>query len=722
MTLSTVALTGNVLLPNGTSFTDGKLTFTLTATDTEGVQVLPVAPLVVQLTGTAIPDGILLWRNSAGGLDTSYRVDMSASFDRGAGMRVNRTWTLGYIQLGAAGSYDIGTLLAASLPPPPEPAPAYVTAWSRGFLSSTDAAAARSTMGLPIVTPDQFGANTVPGTTDMTAAILAAAAYVSGLGGGVVHGFGQTYAVSATMDVSTYKNVTYEGLRLSAIGSWAADLPIFKLFYGDYNHVVNVKFRDCHFEGNRKASGISIENSAKVSVLNCTSHGVPAYAVRTRTASTELLIDGCNFRQWDYNESGWAIEANRSAVLIDIQTPDNVVSNTVTAYCLKPIAILGWGSYHNLVSNSHFYNDGYTPAAGQAICMDLAAPGCSFSNIYVDNGILQIDGLYTLGGAGTSFSGVILYKGTGTNTNAVVFTNSGGSPSDLSALSLDGVIYEGFTDANAVAFSGSFAATLAYLGGIQSGGGTVPSNFPYRPFAGGSLQASNFILHDAADPTKKAAFGVSSIPTGTTRTFFWPNTGGNVCVDAFSNTISATWTFSAKPTISADNADLGTSTNTGTINLASGASLSGRTKTVNIGTGGAAGSTTTISIGPAAGTGTIAVGSGVTAFTIPDAAFTLQDQADASKQARFEAASIATATTRTYTLPDASGAILIDSLPVKCPVYTVAGLPSAASNSYTRAFVSDSSVALAGNSGSVVVGGGANKVPVWSDGASWRIG
>jgi hypothetical protein len=51
--------------------------------------------------------------------------------------------------------------------------------------------------------------------------------------------------------------------------------------------------------------------------------------------------------------------------------------------------------------------------------------------------------------------------------------------------------------------------------------------------------------------------------------------------------------------------------------------------------------------------------------------------------------------------------------------YTVATLPSAATSQYTRAFVTD---ATATTFNSVVAGGGANKVPVWSDGANWRIG
>jgi hypothetical protein len=57
--------------------------------------------------------------------------------------------------------------------------------------------------------------------------------------------------------------------------------------------------------------------------------------------------------------------------------------------------------------------------------------------------------------------------------------------------------------------------------------------------------------------------------------------------------------FSAKQTLSNTNNDLGTSTGTGTTNLATGATLSGNTKTVNIGTAGVAGSTTNLTIGSA---------------------------------------------------------------------------------------------------------------------------
>lgn len=58
-------------------------------------------------------------------------------------------------------------------------------------------------------------------------------------------------------------------------------------------------------------------------------------------------------------------------------------------------------------------------------------------------------------------------------------------------------------------------------------------------------------------------------------------------------------------------------------------------------------------------------------------------------------------------------------VPVVMKNYTVATLPAAANTAYGRAFVTD---ANATTFASVVAGGGANGVPVYSDGTNWRIG
>ena len=53
-------------------------------------------------------------------------------------------------------------------------------------------------------------------------------------------------------------------------------------------------------------------------------------------------------------------------------------------------------------------------------------------------------------------------------------------------------------------------------------------------------------------------------------------------------------------------------------------------------------------------------------------------------------------------------------------VYTVATLPSAVTSGMSaRSFVSDATVTTFA---STVAGGGANKVPVYSDGTNWKIG
>jgi hypothetical protein len=69
---------------------------------------------------------------------------------------------------------------------------------------------------------------------------------------------------------------------------------------------------------------------------------------------------------------------------------------------------------------------------------------------------------------------------------------------------------------------------------------------------------------------------------------------------------------------------------------------------------------------------------------------------------------------------NASAAIPVYIVPG--PTTTVAGLPAAATSGGATRIVSDSTVAGSGHFGSVVVGGGANIVPVYCDGTNWLIG
>jgi hypothetical protein len=109
-----------------------------------------------------------------------------------------------------------------------------------------------------------------------------------------------------------------------------------------------------------------------------------------------------------------------------------------------------------------------------------------------------------------------------------------------------------------------------------------------------------------------------NIPHGTTPTSgfvngdIWTTTSGLFArINGSSNQImdlTTTQTVAGSKTFTNANQTLGNSTAAGTINVASGATISGATKTINIGTNGVAGSTTNITVGSVSG--------GTTASTI----------------------------------------------------------------------------------------------------------
>ena len=74
-------------------------------------------------------------------------------------------------------------------------------------------------------------------------------------------------------------------------------------------------------------------------------------------------------------------------------------------------------------------------------------------------------------------------------------------------------------------------------------------------------------------------------------------------------------------------------------------------------------------------------------------------------------------------LGDAVADSLVASEYVKITAVTVANLPSAVSaGAGARATVTDATQTLTAGIGATVAGGGANTVPVFSDGTNWKIG
>lgn len=119
-------------------------------------------------------------------------------------------------------------------------------------------------------------------------------------------------------------------------------------------------------------------------------------------------------------------------------------------------------------------------------------------------------------------------------------------------------------------------------------------------------------LRDATDPTRRATLDASAIPANTQRNYTLPNVNSELAALAGTQTFTGTKTFSGTLTVSAATASLGTATGNATYGLGSGTTASGSSKTVNLGTGGASGSTTTIAIGPttAGATSTLTLNSG----------------------------------------------------------------------------------------------------------------
>ena len=95
--------------------------------------------------------------------------------------------------------------------------------------------------------------------------------------------------------------------------------------------------------------------------------------------------------------------------------------------------------------------------------------------------------------------------------------------------------------------------------------------------------------------------------------------------------------------------------------------------------------------------------------TFSDAAFTLQDDVDASKQARFQLSAISTASTRTFTLPDTSGTVVLTN-----QTTTTLGSTTAAATLNVGAGVTISGSTKAVNLGTAGASGSTTNVAIGS--------
>lgn len=166
-----------------------------------------------------------------------------------------------------------------------------------------------------------------------------------------------------------------------------------------------------------------------------------------------------------------------------------------------------------------------------------------------------------------------------------------------------------------------------------------------------SFRDDRFTLQDDADTTKQAVFQLSSITTGTTRTLTIPDASltlvGTATVQTLSNkTLDNTNTLSIKDTLFRLQDD-GDATKLVAFELSGLTTGNTRTLTVPDSDLTIVGLTTVQTL-----TNKTLGNSNI--FTIRDDRFTLQDDADTTKQVIFQLSSLTTATTRTLTIPDAN--------------------------------------------------------------------
>lgn len=244
--------------------------------------------------------------------------------------------------------------------------------------------------------------------------------------------------------------------------------------------------------------------------------------------------------------------------------------------------IIANGNLNGLVISSNTFNDGSTGT--QVVLTGGVVKGLSFTGNIVQGGSFNLDAGSAIGVSITgnsfianNFNGITL----GSATNVIAAGNS--SPYNLVGTLPSGTYIIDAYDGN------GFYISKANLTNPVITGGSI------------TLNDNAFLLSDNVDNTKRAAFELSGITTGTVRSIALPNANdtlvGRATTDTLTNKTLTT------PTIS-------------------NAAISGGSITIN------------------------------------DTGLIISDNGDATKQAQFEASGISTGTVRTYTLPNANDTLV----------------------------------------------------------------
>jgi hypothetical protein len=133
----------------------------------------------------------------------------------------------------------------------------------------------------------------------------------------------------------------------------------------------------------------------------------------------------------------------------------------------------------------------------------------------------------------------------------------------------------------------------------------------WQAFGAAGFPDTEFLLRDHSDPTRQARFQLSGVSAGATRTLSLPNLDATLA-----HLGNAAQTFAGSVTFSNATVTVGSVTTAATYGIGTGATASGSTKTVNIGTAGVSGSTTFINLGS-----TVAGAGGQMVVNLPDVQF-----------------------------------------------------------------------------------------------------
>ena len=553
---------------------------------------------------------------------------------------------------------DIGSTVQAHSANLDEFATVNPTAAGLALLDDADAAAQRTTLGL--------GTAATTASTDYATAAQGTKAD-SALQSSAIGSTVQAYDSNLTSFVNTFTLPTTDGTSgQSLVTNGSGTLSFSSAGAGTVTSV------NMTVPTGLAVSGNPVTTSGTLAVAYASGYAIPTTAKQTEwdSAYTQRL-------QWDGGATNLVAATGRSSLLPSYTSnAGKVLAVNTGATDVEWIAVGGSGTVTSVSGTGTVNGITLTGTVTTSGSLTLGGTLSGIGNSQLTNSSVTFNGqTVALGSSGTitaanpfsltAGSGISFSSGTTYNGSAAITISASGS-----------MVYPaaGIPNSTGTAWDTSYSVTGT--------GNVVLSTRPTM-----SVTGSGFTLQDATDNTKQANFVLSSIPTTTTYAYTLPNVTGTLAALNLAQTWTTLQTFNAGlATLGGTTTTLGGTVNmatiggnilctsqttglltlggvsqTGTItlgqstvsqtaNIQAGATASGSTKTLNIGTGGLAGSTTAITVGSTAGTSTTTLNGSTTA----SGKFTFGSAIDETVYAVIDAAGVAISPTngtiQTWTL------------------------------------------------------------------------